>query len=316
MAIDPGEDDALAEAGSATVATKWTTKVAEIISRAFHSETTEFGTAALRDTGSSDGNVPALNANGRIPQNRLRIPVRNFTADEFKDRSIQGIDFVAESLTFREVGNGQIPYTAFDIKGTPTEGARVIYNFEDGTLEWDADFGNIIGEIQIFPHSSTIAGWLPCDGRSLSRTTYARLFKVISTNYGNVDDDHFNLPDLSGRVVGGRGTTDSFNSVGKIGGKETHVLTEDEMPSHTHFVTVNENARLTRFPDIPSPLLETNYVGGYSRRRSSPNVQDYDYILQGTTDLPSVGLSSESGNDTTHQYMPNHRVKDRRCMSK
>ena len=85
MAIDLGEDDALAEAGSATVATKWTTKVAEIISRAFHSETNSFGSAALFDTGSAVGNIPTLNANGKIPQARVRIPERDFSADEFKD---------------------------------------------------------------------------------------------------------------------------------------------------------------------------------------------------------------------------------------
>ena len=134
MAIDLGEDDALAEAGSATVATKWTTKVAEIISRAFHSETNSFGSAALFDTGSAVGNIPTLNANGKIPQARVRIPERDFSADEFKDYGTEGIDFVPGSITFREVANGVIPYTAFDIKGTPTEGARVIFTKVDRHL--------------------------------------------------------------------------------------------------------------------------------------------------------------------------------------
>ena len=181
MGIDLGEDDALAEAESETVATKWATKIAAIFSRAFHSETTEFGTAALRDTGNSEGNIRTLNANGKIPQASTRIPVRDFSADEFKDYSIQGDDFVLDSLSFKEVANGAIPYTAFKINGIPTEGARVIYNFEDGTLEWDADYGDIIGEIKPFPHSSVVDNWLPCDGRSLSRTTYSGLFAVIST---------------------------------------------------------------------------------------------------------------------------------------
>ena len=306
MAIDLGEDDALAEAGSATVATKWTTKVAEIISRAFHSETNRFGTAALRDTGSSDGNVPALNANGRIPQNRLRIPVRNFTADEFKDRSIQGIDFVAESMTFREVGNGQIPYTAFDIKGTPTEGARVIYNFEDGTLEWDADFGNIIGEIQIFPYSSAVAGWLPCDGRSLSRTTYFGLFSVLSTTYGNVDDDHFNLPDLRNRVVVGKGTSDAFSAIGKTGGSEAYALTENEMPSHNHLIITFA---------LAAALSSSNGISrGFDP--SSPKQNDYYSFYRGSSETkPTIGLSSEAGGGKPHNNVQPYIVKEYRIFT-
>ena len=314
MAIELGEDDALAEAESATVATTWTTKVAEIISRAFHSETNQFGTAALRDVGNGEGNIRALNANGKIPQASTRIPVRDFSPDEFKDYGILGTDFVPGSITFREIANGAIPYTAFDIQGTPTEGARVVYDFGTRTLNWDADFGNIIGEIQIFPHSSTIAGWLPCDGRSLSRTTYARLFKVISTNYGNVDDDHFNLPDLSGRVVGGRGTTDSFSAVGKTGGVETHTLTEEEIPSHTHLVVVEAQANRGRYPQAIPPLLETNYLGERVSRRNYGlgEEENQDYRLAGTTILPSIGLLSESGSDTAHQNLQPYIVQEYR----
>ena len=288
MAIDLGEDDALAEAGSATVATKWTTKVAEIISRAFHSETNSFGSAALRDTGSSDGNITTLNANGKIPQARVRIPVRDFSADEFKDYSIQGIDFVAESLTFKEVANGAIPYTAFDIEGTPTEGARVIYNFEDGILEWDSEFGNIVGEVREFSHSSAITGWLLCDGRSLSRTAYSDLFEVISTTYGNVDDDTFNLPDSNGRIIVNKGTTDAFSSIGKTGGTETHQLTENEMPKHRHFiVNSGEESKLLAANDTVYARYATGSSSAYRLRGN--NLND-----------ANIGKTSETGGDTAH----------------
>ena len=312
MAIDLGEDDALAEAGSATVATKWTTKVAEIISRAFHSETTEFGTAALRDIGNGEGNIRALNANGKIPQASTRIPVRDFSADEFKDYSIQGIDFVPSSITFREVANGAIPYTAFDIEGTPTEGARVIYNFEDGTLEWDSEFGNIVGEVREFPYSSAITGWLPCDGRSLSRTTYSKLFSVISTTYGNVDDDTFNLPDLSGRVVAGKGTTDSFSAIGKTGGTETHTLTKDEMPGHDHFIVQSSsNFRTTE-------LSASNIISrsaAFSQPGPDYAPQTYSFRSKGDSVKPTLGLSGETGNNKAHTNLQPYIVKEYRIFA-
>ena len=302
MAIDLGEDDALAEAGSATVATKWTTKVAEIISRAFHSETNSFGSAALFDTGSAVGNITTLNANGKIPQARVRIPERYFSADEFKDYGIQGIDFIAESLTFREVANGAIPYTAFDIKGTPTEGARVIYNFEDGTFEWDSEFGNIVGEIKFFPHSSAVDGWLTCDGRSLSRTTYARLFTAISTTYGNEDSNHFNIPDLQGLVVVGKATTDVFNTIGKIGGTETHELTENEIPSHMHKVV-----RIITKSSLNITLNSLTAISLYNLGA--------DYILWGSAIVPDAGETSETGNDKGHQNLQPYLVQEYRIFT-
>lgn len=307
MAIDLGEDDALAEAGSATVATTWTTKVAEIISRAFHSETNQFGTAALRDVGNGEGNIRALNANGKIPQARVRIPERDFSADEFKDYGIEGIDFILGSITFREVANGAIPYTAFDIRGTPTEGARVIYNFEDGTLEWEVGFGNIVGEIQFFPHSATVAGWLPCDGRSLSRTIYARLFAAISTTYGNVDDDHFNLPDLSGRIVAEKGTTDAFNAIGKIGGTETHQLTEDEIPSHKHLWMNGDGGR------VNTNLVSDDYPYVYIRHWNT-GTRDWT-ILQGSTEAASLGLTSKFGKDKSHTNLQPYLVQEYRIFT-
>jgi microcystin-dependent protein len=47
-------------------------------------------------------------------------------------------------------------------------------------------------------------GWLPCDGRELSRATYAALFKVIGTLHGSGDGVvTFNVPDYRGRFLRG-----------------------------------------------------------------------------------------------------------------
>ncbi len=45
-------------------------------------------------------------------------------------------------------------------------------------------------------------GWLVCDGRAVSRTTYANLFTKISTLHGNGDGaTTFNLPDYRGAFL-------------------------------------------------------------------------------------------------------------------
>jgi microcystin-dependent protein len=46
-------------------------------------------------------------------------------------------------------------------------------------------------------------GWLFCDGRALSRTTYAILFSVIGTAYGAIDANTFLLPDTQGSTTYG-----------------------------------------------------------------------------------------------------------------
>jgi hypothetical protein len=47
-------------------------------------------------------------------------------------------------------------------------------------------------------------GWLICDGRVISRTTYSKLFAVISTTYGvGNGSTTFSLPDLRGLFLRG-----------------------------------------------------------------------------------------------------------------
>ena len=56
--------------------------------------------------------------------------------------------------------------------------------------------------------ASIPVGWLLCDGRAVSRTTYANLFAAVSTIYGSGDfATTFNVPDLRGRFLRGTDVT-------------------------------------------------------------------------------------------------------------
>ena len=92
------------------------------------------------------------------------------------------------------------------------------------------------GVISMYAGSTAPSGWLICDGRAVSRTTYSRLFSAIGTTYGAGNGSTtFNLPNFKGRVPVGLDTSQTeFNSLGKTGGEKKHTLTINEMPEHNH----------------------------------------------------------------------------------
>ncbi len=94
-----------------------------------------------------------------------------------------------------------------------------------------------VGDIKMSARQDNYEGWLVCDGREVSRTTYSALFEVIGTSFGSGDGETtFALPDSRGRVPLGaqQSTGTSYYCVGNTGGEETHTLTVNEIPSHNH----------------------------------------------------------------------------------
>lgn len=59
------------------------------------------------------------------------------------------------------------------------------------------------GEVCMFATGVMPSGFIPCDGRSLSRAAYPRLFTVLGTLYGAVDASSFNVPDFRGEFLRG-----------------------------------------------------------------------------------------------------------------
>lgn len=103
------------------------------------------------------------------------------------------------------------------------------------------------GSVEAFAGSVVPSGWLMCNGASISKTDYYHLYDIIGDAYGSGDEDNFVLPDLRSRqVVGaGQGNGLSNRSLAQTGGEESHTLTINEMPAHTHTQTIRTGNQST-----------------------------------------------------------------------
>src|SRR5262252_7164864 len=96
------------------------------------------------------------------------------------------------------------------------------------------------GTITDFAGASAPTGWYLCDGSFKNRDIDAPLFAAIGETFGEGDGETtFALPDLRGCVTAGVDAgADRLPDwvLGSQGGEAEHVLSWNEMPSHTHSV--------------------------------------------------------------------------------
>jgi microcystin-dependent protein len=104
------------------------------------------------------------------------------------------------------------------------------------------------GTVQMFAGSAAPTNYVLCDGANYdgASPTYAALFALIGTTYGNSGGaGHFNVPDLKGRVVvgldGGASRTPTIAALGATDGAATVTLTaaQSGLPAHTHDMSPN-----------------------------------------------------------------------------
>lgn len=70
-----------------------------------------------------------------------------------------------------------------------------------------------VGMVAWFAMPSAPTGWLTCDGGAYNRTTYANLFALIGTTFGNGDGvNTFNVPDLRNKYITGWDAVKTFGS--------------------------------------------------------------------------------------------------------
>jgi len=101
----------------------------------------------------------------------------------------------------------------------------------------DLPYSAVLPSGIMLPYAGTTmpGGWLLCDGRQVLRSDYPNLFAAIGTtwNTGTVDNLHFCLPDMRGRVPAGidagAGRLTGFNALAAVGGTQSTTATIPQM---------------------------------------------------------------------------------------
>ena len=162
-----------------------------------------------------------------------------------------------------------------------------------------------IGKIVMYAGNSAPRGWLLCQGQAVSRTTYAKLFSVIGTTYGNGDGSTtFNVPDMRGRsplgVGNGDATGHTNHTLGQKGGEETHTLSVGELAKHNH----NENQRMFysggSYTSGLVGITQGNWDWSQQRTGTAP---DYGKSVSGTMKTNTDNTGSNTAHNTLHPYL-------------
>ncbi len=170
---------------------------------------------------------------------------------------------------------------------------------------YDAQTRAIPGDTKTSLMEEDHFGWIKCDGRELSATTYRLLFNVIGYSFGG-SDGQFNLPNPAGRVAGflnipglsGYDATLSTRIMGDICGEETHTLTIAEMPAHNHGVS-------GELQD-PSNNLTSSYIHNHGGQTgeggSAAESENAAAVVIGSVNVAGSNSHTHSISNDTHNH--------------
>jgi microcystin-dependent protein len=148
-----------------------------------------------------------------------------------------------------------------------------------------------IGAILDFAGPTAPSGWMICDGRAVSRTTYAKLFAVIGGYWGAGDGSTtFNLPNMNGRSgIGPGAMTDAAGHARTFGfatavGYVWNAITQAVLPNYALYVDVQGYHYHTGATAGGGTHAHTTDAQGYHSHGDWTLGNNVDHIHYGSTD--------------------------------
>jgi microcystin-dependent protein len=111
-----------------------------------------------------------------------------------------------------------------------------------------------LGEIQLFGFNFPPYGWASCNGATIPIQQNPALFSLLGTQYGGNGTTTFQLPNFANRAGcnQGRGAGLTPRSAGETFGSNGITLTQAEMPSHMHSLTLYNQSDSSKRAASPS----------------------------------------------------------------
>lgn len=219
-------------------------------------------------------------------------------------------------------------------------GSALAVNVDDSTLEIASDIVRVkdsgitvaklaaavqalllpAGLIAPYGASTAPTGWLLCDGSAVSRTTYAALFAVLSTEFGAGNGTTtFNVPDLRGRApigldnLGGTAASRITSAVAGLDGTDLGAAGGDQRqhahthtgPSHTHTGPSHQHT-----PNAIASFITTDHGAGdvYTIAAGTDiafrNVTQTSAAGTGATGSSGTGATGSTGGGNTQNVQP------------
>lgn len=227
-------------AGTATVGTGVDDNFREVqgvIVRGLSNKGADIASAATTDVGAVEGLMHDITGTTTITS------LGTVRAGIWKILKFEGALTLTHNATSLILpGGGNITTADGDVGIFFSEGSG---NWRCLSYQYATDGSVPVGSVQAYAGSAAPNGWLLCYGQAVSRSTYARLFAIISTTYGTGDGvTTFNLPDIRGRApfgkddMGGAAASRITNAVSGITGTNLGAAGGDQrLHAHSHTIS-------------------------------------------------------------------------------
>lgn len=163
-----------------------------------------------------------------------------------------------------------------------------------------------VGSLISIAYEGLPTGYLFCDGRAVSRSTYSALFAVLGTTHGIGDGSTtFNLPDYRGLSIFGSGgitgaTLPSFQgAVGATGGTLFATLSISNLPSHNHGGSTGISSTLDH-----NHSAATDFQGSHAHNSNDIGVGNFATQAAGSASrlIPGSNYAASTTLAGTHQH--------------